>query len=134
VLEKYPKDVKLVVKHFPLKFHKFARKAATAAVAAGRQGKFWEYHDLIFQNFNRLNDGRFVEFAKKLGLDMAQFERDRADKSIQAEIGRDVRDGQRAGVRGTPTIFINGKRLQNRSLQGFQQLIDRELARAGKKA
>jgi protein-disulfide isomerase len=127
VLKKYPTQVKIAFKHFPLKNHKFARKAAAASLAAQRQGKFWEVHDLIFADYNKLNDAKIAEIVQKAGLNMAMYERDYADKKIQDHISRDFKDGSQAGVRGTPTIFINGKRLQNRSLKGFQQAIDLEL-------
>jgi protein-disulfide isomerase len=127
VLEKYPDDVKIVFKNFPLRNHKFAMKAATAALAAERQGKFWEFHDLLFKNYNKLNDQKIREIALKLGLDQTEFEKKMKDPKITAMIRQDVREGAQAGVRGTPTIFINGRRLNNRSLKGLQAAIDKEL-------
>lgn len=109
-------------------------KAATAALAAERQGKFWEFHDLLFKNYNKLNDQKIREIALKLGLDQTEFEKKMKDPKITAMIRQDVREGAQAGVRGTPTIFINGRRLNNRSLQGFQAAIDKELQKLGKKA
>ncbi len=134
VLEKYPDDVKIVFKNFPLRNHKFALKAATAALAAESQGKFWEFHDLLFKNYNKLNDQKISEIALELGLDQTEFEKKMKDPKITAMIRRDVRDGAQAGVRGTPTIFINGRRLNDRSLEGFQATIDTELQKLGKKA
>lgn len=127
MLELYPTQAKVVFKHFPLKNHAFARKAAAATLAAHRQGKFWEMHDLIFAEYTQLNDAKFTEFAQKIGLNMTMYQVDFADKKIQDHINRDIQDGSQAGVRGTPTLFVNGKRLQNRSLDGFKQLIDAEL-------
>jgi len=127
VLEKNPDKVKLVFKNFPLRNHKFAMQAATAALAAEKQGKFWEFHDLLFKDYNRLNEQKVQEIARKLKLDMEKFEKDRKDPRIRAMISRDVSEGSRAGVRGTPTIFINGKLLRNRSSAGFQELIEKAL-------
>jgi protein-disulfide isomerase len=127
VLEKYPKDVKVVYKHFPLRNHKQARPAAVASMAAHQQGKFWEYHDKIFADYRNLNDKKFVEFAEALGLDMDRFTKSLKDPRILNIINNDMREAQKAGVRGTPTIFVNGKRLKDRSLRGFSAMIDKEL-------
>jgi protein-disulfide isomerase len=134
VLEKYPNDVKIVFKNFPLRNHKFAMEAATAALAAGSQGKFWEFHDLLFKNYNQLNDQKIREIALELALDQAEFEKKMKDPKIRAMIRQDVRDGAQAGVRATPTVFVNGRRLKDRSLTGFQAIIDKELHKLGKKS
>ncbi len=131
MLDKYPEKVKLVVKHFPLSNHKFAKAAAAAALAADRQGKFWEFHDKLFENYRNLNNAKIQEIAGKLGLDMVQFNKDIKEPAIQNLIVRDMRDGQRIGVRGTPSVFINGKLVKNRSLQGIEQIIDKELRKGG---
>jgi protein-disulfide isomerase len=133
VLEKYPDDAKIVFKNFPLRNHKFAMKAAVAALAAESEGKFWEFHDELFKNYNKLSDQKIREIALGLGFDQAEFEKKMNDPKITAMIRQDLRDGAQAGVRGTPTIFINGRRLKNRSLQGFQAAVDKELQRLGKK-
>ena len=133
VLEKYQGKVKLVFKNFPLSTHQFARKAAAAALAAGKQGKFWELHDRLFQNFNRLNDQVVQEQAKELGLDLQKFDKDMADPQIMQVINQDLQDGAKAGVRGTPTLFVNGSLLRNTNLEGFQAAIDKELEKRGKK-
>jgi len=127
VLEKNPNQVKLVFKNFPIRNHKFAMPAAVAALAAEKQGKFWEFHDLLFKDYNRLNEQKVKEIAQKLKLDIKKFEKDRKDPRIIELIRRDVLEGNRAGVRGTPTIFINGRLLRNRSPAGFQELIDKAL-------
>jgi protein-disulfide isomerase len=127
VLEKNPDKVKLVFKNFPIRNHKFAMPAATAALAAGKQGKFWEFHDLLFKDYNRLNEQKVKEIAQKLKLDMQQFEKDRKDPQITGLIRRDILEGNQAGVRGTPTIFVNGRLLRNRSPAGFQELIEKAL-------
>ena len=127
VLEKYPNDVKLVVKHFPLPMHAYARKAAIAALGAGRQEKFWEMHEKLFANQKDLSDTKVEAIAAELGLNMEQFNKDLKDPAIASLIDRDMNNGRQANVQGTPTIFISGKLLNQRSLQGFQQAIEAEL-------
>jgi len=127
VLDRYPDKVKLVIKHFPLKSHKFARKAAKAALAANIQGKFSEFHNELVKNYKAINDAKIQVIAKELNLDEEQFGRDMKSPSIQSLINGDVRNGRQIGVRGTPTVFINGKILKNRKLHGFIQMIEAEL-------
>ncbi|MFQ5484041.1 MAG: DsbA family protein, partial [Desulfobacterales bacterium] len=112
VLEQYPTEVKIVFKNFPLKSHEFAKKAATAAMAAESQGKFWEFHDLLFENYDQLDDKKIRDIAVELGLDMVKFDEKMKDPLIQERISQDLWIGNSAGVRGTPTVFINGKRLR----------------------
>ena len=127
MLNKYPNEVKLVVKHFPLRNHKFARKAATAALAAEEQGKFWEFHHKLFQNYKTLNDSKIQDIAKKLGLNMEKFNKDMNSPVIAELINRDLENGRQVGVGGTPTIFVNGKISKNRDLSGFSAMIEAEL-------
>lgn len=116
----------------PLRFHKFADPAARASLAAGEQGKFWEFHDALF-GLEKLNDETIAATAVKLGLDMARYEADMNSPAIKQKIAKDMRDAQLAGVTGTPTVFVNGQRLKNRSLQGFQILINEALKKSQKK-
>ncbi len=125
----YPEDVRVVELQFPLAKHKFARPAAAAALAAGKQDKFWELHSLLFDNYNKLDDKLIVKLASDLGLDMKQFERDRRSQEITNLINRDLNQAPRHGVRGTPAVFVNGKRLSNRSLEEISRMVDRELGR-----
>jgi len=118
---------KLLVKNFPLKKHKFARKAAQAALAAKVQGKFWEYHHKLYQNYKSINDAKIQDIAIELNLDMEKFNKDMNSKAIQYIINRDVQNGRKIGVRGTPTVYINGKRLNDRKLSGFAKMIEAEL-------
>ncbi len=134
VLEKYPEDVKVAFKNFPLNNHKFAMKAAVAALAAESQGKFWEFHDLLFKNYNRLNDQKIQEISVAVGLNLAEYEKKKNDPAIQQRVRQDFSEGRRAGVRGTPTVFINGRRLKDRSIKGFQAAIDKELQKIAKTA
>jgi len=127
VLEQYPTQVKLVKKSFPLRMHRNARPAAIAALAAGEQGKFWEFNDKLFQNQRFLSDQKYLEIARELGLDMDAFRKSLKDPQLQAMIAKNIRDGADVGVTGTPTIFINGVRLRDRSIAGFRRVIDAQL-------
>lgn len=129
MFEKYSKEMKLVFKNFPLRNHKFAWPAAIAALAANKQGKFWELHDQLYENYNRLSEQKIREIAQQVGLDMEKFDKDMNDPKLKAMVERDFQEGARAGVRGIPTIFVNGRQLRNRSFQGFQAAIEKELAR-----
>ena len=106
--------------------------AAIGSLAANQQGKFWEYHALLFKNYSSLSDAKFDKFAQSLGLDMEQFKADMKNPALAAIVQRDLQDGVTAGVRGTPSIFINGQKLEQRSLPGFKQAIDAELAKKKK--
>ena len=130
VLEKYPKEARLVFKNFPLRSHAFARPAAAAALAAGRQGKFWEDHDALFANYQSISEEKMADIARTLGLDVTRFDEDRRSAEVLQAVDRDLQEGLRAGVRGTPTIFVNGRLLRNRSMAGFDELIGLALERA----
>ena len=121
--------MKLVFKNFPLRNHKFAWPAAIAALAANKQGKFWELHDQLYENYNHLSDQKIREIAQQVGLDMEKFDKDMKAPELKAIVERDFQEGARIGVRGIPTIFVNGRQLKNRSFQGFQAAIEKELAR-----
>ena len=127
ITEKYPQQVKLVVKHFPLPNHRWARQAAEAALAAGQQGKFWELHKLLFENYRVLDDKKIEDLARGLGLDMEKLNSDMKSPAIQELINRDIQNARDVGVRGTPTLYVNGKLLTNRSREGFEEMIDAEL-------
>ena len=121
----------LVYKQFPLTtIHPQAMLAAKAALAAGRQGKYWEMHDLLFENQRQLGPDKYTELAEKLALDVAQFQKDMESPEVLAQINHDMQDGKAADVTGTPTLFVNGKRLMNRSFDGFRQMIDASLGKA----
>lgn len=127
MLEKYPKDVKLVYKNFPLQSFRFATKAAQAAFAAQRQGKFWEFHEKLFENYNVLNDEKINEIARGLGLDMEKLTKDMNSPAIQNILARDANEGRRIGIRGIPTILINGKITDRRALADLQAVVEEEL-------
>jgi protein-disulfide isomerase len=102
-------QLRFVYRNFPLtEIHPHALHAAFAAEAAALQGKFWEMHDHIFHHQHTLEDADLAGFAQVVGLDMQQFARDMAERRGLARIEEDVAGGERSGVQGTPTFFING--------------------------
>jgi protein-disulfide isomerase len=127
LLNQFPDDLNYVIKHFPLPNHQFAHQGAMAALAAGRQGKFWEFHSQLLENHKQLNDEKIVDIATGLQLDMEQFNRDRNSAASQELIQADIENGRKVGVRGTPSVFMNGKRVKNPG--ALPQLIRRELAK-----
>jgi protein-disulfide isomerase len=128
--QQYPEKVKIVFKQFPLRSHRFATKAAQATIAAAEQDKFWPFHDMLFQNYNKLNDEKIEEIRNNLDLDADKFAETMASDAAKDLIAQDLGDGKAAGVRGTPTLFVNGKRLRNKSLAGLRQAVEEALARA----
>ncbi len=116
----------------PLNMHKMAEPSAKAALAAREQGKFWEFHDQLFAEKD-LSMEKIKKIAKNLGMDMVRFEKDMNSEKIRKRLIKDITDGQNAGVTGTPTVFINGRIPQQRSLEGYQTLIDAELKKLSKK-
>jgi protein-disulfide isomerase len=133
ISEEYKEDVTFVFRHFPLSFHKNAIKAALAAEAAGAQGKFFEMHDLIFDNqseWSESNDAEelFQKYAEELSLDMEKYQADFKNKTGESKINKDRADGNAAGVSSTPTFFINGKiRPGGIPYDEFKTIIEAEL-------
>lgn len=132
MLKNNPNTVKAVFKHFPLRNHKKAVPAAMASIGAHNQGKFWEYHDLLFKNQKQLGPQKIEEIATQLGLNMDKFRKDIVSQSTMQRVRSDMQEGSRVGVRGTPSIYVNGRKIKDRSVQGMQKLIDQELARIKK--
>ena len=134
LLNQYDGQVAIVYRHFPLtQAHKQAEAAAYAAEAAGKQGKFWEMHDQLFATQPEWtgNDEAatlFAGFAEELELDMEQYNADVAADEVKNAVQADVSSGSRSGVRSTPSFYLNGFKIRNPSLAGFQQLIDEALA------
>ncbi|NQV90385.1 DsbA family protein [Candidatus Uhrbacteria bacterium] len=109
---KYPDSIQFIYRDFPLtELHPIAQKAAEAGECADDQGKFWEYHDKLYQNQNSLTEDRLVEFAESLNMNVFQFESCMKSGRYTAEVLEDYQAGIEAGVRGTPTFFINGNRI-----------------------
>ena len=131
IVKAYPNDVKFVYKNYPLPFHPQAMPAAKAAIAAGKQGKFFEMHDKIFENQKTLSAEFYPTAAKELGLDVEKFKKDMESPEVAQQIQQEMAEAQKADVRGTPTIFINGKKPQGRSFELYKQIIDEQLKKAG---
>lgn len=129
VLETYPQQVKVVFKQFPLRNHNYAMKAAQATLAAHQQGKFWEFHDQLFEKHNQLSDQTVEAIRERLALDAERFNTAMQAPETMARIKGDLRDGSKAGVRGTPTVFVNGKLLRDKSFRGMKQAIEEAIRR-----
>lgn len=98
-----------------------------AALAADTYGKFWDFHDQLFLQYDKLNDQKIRDIAQNLGFNTEAFEKIMKNPKISAKIQRDIQEGRQVGVTGTPTVFVNGRRLRNWSLNGLQMLIDKAL-------
>ncbi len=132
VLAAYPKDLRFVYKQFPLEqIHQNAMNAAKASVAAGNQGKFWEMHDELFKISRNLAMEEIRKKAQEIGLDMKKFDADMASPETEKAVRADLELGKTVDVQGTPTMFINGKRVMNRSLEGMKTMVDEELKKKG---
>jgi len=104
-------NLKFVFRNFPLtEIHPYAFHAAIATEVAGAQGKFWEMHDILFENQQNLEDNYLLEYADELDLDIKKFETDLSNKKFVQKIEKDYVSGIESGVEGTPTLFINGKK------------------------
>jgi protein-disulfide isomerase len=134
VMKLYPNDVKVAFKHFPLPFHKEAEPAARASWAAQQQGKFWEYHDILFNNQQKLNSAYYVEVAKELKLDVAKFQKDMDSPEAAAQVKADNELGSKNGIQGTPGFFVNGVAVKGAyPASHFQTIIDRWLKMSAEK-
>ena len=133
ILKKYPKDVKVVLKNFPLSFHKQAMKAARYVLAADRQGRdnYLKMHKKVMNNFRKLkqNEDLPLEFAKELGLDVEKLKVDMQDPAIQAQIDLEMKEMRTSGIPrlSVPKFLINGREPQGRSLDAFSAMIEEEL-------
>jgi protein-disulfide isomerase len=132
LMKDYDGKVRLVFRHFPLSFHPNAEKAAEAAACAQDQGKFWQMHDKMFTNQQKLDVNDLKSFAKDLGLDTGKFDKCLDSGEKAALVSSDEKDGQQAGVNGTPAFFINGIFINGAvPYEQFKETIDRELKRKG---
>lgn len=128
VLATYPQSVRLVFKHNPLPMHPQAPLAHRASIAAAEQGRFWEMHDLIFDNNRDLSRGTLMSYAQELDFDVAKFTADMDSDRVGVVLSRDIAESERLGINGTPTFYINGKFLSGaQPFENFQALIEREL-------
>ncbi len=131
--ERYPEQVRVVYRHFPLdSIHPQARPAAEASMCAGEQDRFWEFHDLLFANPKALSDEQLAGYAEQLELDAEAFQACVAEGRFRDAVQLDLDDGRRAGVTGTPSFFVNGRMLGGAlPLEEFVKVIESELQREG---
>lgn len=126
VLRRFEGRVRLVFKHYPLSGHEHAVPAAKAAIAAGRQGRFWEMHDLLFEHQDALTPSDLEGYAARLGLDLDRFRADMQAEETAALIERNRAEGQEVGVRGTPSMYVNGHKFEE-PLESLEEYIREEL-------
>lgn len=129
IREDYKGRIKFVVRHFPLvELHQFAKGAAISAVCAQRQGKFFEFSDVLFQNQTYLRRADLERYAEEMGLNIEQFKSCLDDKTAEAIVIRDRKDGEALGIPGTPALFLNGKLMRDLlPLDQLKEVIEGEL-------
>lgn len=131
IIETYGDKVHYVLRDFPLSFHPYAQKAAEAAQCAGDQNKYWEYSDILWANARALDIPNLKKYAKEVGLDQAKFDQCLDSGKNAEEVKKDIADGSKAGVTGTPSFFINGQMLTGaRPFEQFKEVIDMEIRTA----
>ncbi len=123
LLAQFPDHVRLVFKNYPLSLHEHAEYAARAAVAAGKQGKYWEMHELLFANQAALTND-FSGFAKQLGLDMKRFLKDIESEGVADSVAADKKQADKLGLEGTPMIYINGRNFTSGYFDFEEDLTD----------
>jgi protein-disulfide isomerase len=127
IAAEYGDRIRVVVRDYPLSQHANAQKAAEAAEAAREQGKFWEYVTLLYQNQSALADDKLKEYATRVGLDRAKFDAALDSGRFADGVRRDVQDGERVGVAGTPTVFVNGRRVERASYEALKAAVEAAL-------
>lgn len=128
LLTEYDDKVSFEYKHYPLDFHPNAQKAAEASECAGDQGKFWQYHDKIFENQESLSFASLKQWAKDIGLNPGSFNSCLDSGKYAAKVRADFSEGQSLGVSGTPTVFINGEKIVGaQPYETFEAAIDKLL-------
>ncbi|MET0624413.1 MAG: thioredoxin domain-containing protein [Pyrinomonadaceae bacterium] len=127
LMTEYGERVRLVVRDFPLEMHPEARKAAEAAEAAREQGKYWDFTAILFRNQSALKPEQLKQYAQVIGLDRAKFDAALDTGKFSDKVERDILDGQRFGISGTPTFFINGRRAKDGSYESLKAAIEAAL-------
>lgn len=131
VAKSYGTKVRYVARHFPLEQHSNAYRAAQAAEAAFEQGKFWEYTKLLYENHTNLSEDRLRELATTAGLDRQKFDEALTSGKMTLSVDKDVSDGARIGVVGTPSVYVNGRALAEDTAEGLRSAIDKALKARG---
>jgi len=130
LVDEFPKDVKVYFKHYPLPQHTNARRAAEAAVAANKQGKFWVYQDKLWDKQDELSPAVFEKLAKDSGLDMAKFRADLDSPAVKDRVQKDRSEGEALGLQATPTVYIDGREYTDpKDTESFREWIKEELSR-----
>jgi len=130
VLKAFPNDVRLIFKQYPLDIHSQAALAGAAALAAHRQGKFWQLHDAMFADRTHLSRPAILAMAGKAGLDVKRFQQDWDSPAVKQALARDQADGDKIGVDSTPTIYIDGQRYNGAlALDAVRPIIEKEIKR-----
>ena len=125
----YPGKIRFVFKNQPLPFHVHARLAAKAALAAGEQGKFWEYHDALFAHQKELDRASLERYAEELDLDLRRFRAALDDTRLDIAVEADITEAHRLDVKGTPTFFVNGRTVVgSQPIAAFRPKVDQALA------
>lgn len=122
-VEKFKDNLLFVYRHFPLDQHPFAQKAAIAAEAAGAQGKFWEAYDYLFQNQDKISDELIKGMGKTLGLGDEKYTKALSDPQLKTKVDNDRADGLALGIGGTPTFYLNGRKLEVSSYVDIEKLV-----------
>ena len=133
MLETFPDNVRIVFKHYPLGSHRFAAKAALTAQAADLQGRFWALHDEFFKHNERLTEDKIQAAVRSLGIDAEQLDRDLKNPRVTGHVQADLNEAVRIGVRGVPAVYVNGKRLRDRSFESMVAAVDKELKKRSAK-
>ncbi len=133
VASSFPNDLQIVYRHFPLmELHPNAMPSAIASEAAAKQGKFWEYHDMLFDRQSQWveatsTDKLFTEFAKDLGINTDQFQKDLTSIDTTERVGKDITSGNASGINATPTFYLNGSQIHPQSLGEFKSAVQKIL-------
>ncbi|HVW83040.1 MAG TPA: thioredoxin domain-containing protein [Bryobacteraceae bacterium] len=129
VLRQFPNDVRLVFKQFPLDSHSQAEFGAEVALAAQTQGKFWEMHDLLYAGFPDISRNRVMAYARQLKLDMKRFTSELDSHKYRARVLAEEKEGEDAGVAGTPSFYFNGKKYNGQfDVASVVPLVKKELS------
>lgn len=133
LVEEFGDKMAVVYRHFPLKsIHRNAEPAALAAEAAGKQGKFWEIHNALFDNQKEWSDKfspseLFIKYAESIGVDINKFKTDLSSKEVKNKVKNDLASANKNNLDHTPTFFLNGKEIQPRNYEEFKQAILNEI-------
>ena len=127
IFQDYQGEVGLYYRYFPLSMHKNSFIAAEAAECANEQGKFWEYHDTLFENQDSLDKENLKKYAKEINLDVEQFNNCLDNEKYKGVVLADLSDAKKLSLKGTPTFFVNGKEVFGGKEQELRKLIEEEL-------